>query len=418
MVKKIKNVQEDIHELIAEYTYDWELWLDGKNNIKWTNSAVERMTGYTVKECLATGQFPNTFFFKDNDEEIEKIKVSFSKKKGGNDKLLLLTRRDEKTLWVGLSWQAIYDKHKKWLGTRVSVRNTDARKKIEQDFLDSEIRYKLLFDNSPIGVALVSTTGKWLEVNKKLVEFLGYRQKEFLSKNFQDITHPDDLKKDLQLVKKILSGDIDSYEIDKRYRHKKGYYLWAKLSVSLVRDKDNKALFFIKQIEDINERKKSEEKFRVLYEKSHDAITTLSPPDWKFTAANPATLKMFGVSSEKDFIYSGPGFFSPDKQANGKSSSSESKKMIDIAMKNGSHFFEWLHRKANGKVFYASVLLNKIELEGKTLLQATIRDISKDKEFEEKLQEKLQELQKMNRLMVNRELKMIELKNKLKKGEK
>ena len=87
---------------------------------------------------------------------------------------------------------------------------------------------------------------------------IGYSEEEMLSRTFQNLTHPDDLEADLELVRRTLSGEIDSYRMEKRYFHKNGNIIWVHLSVSLVRDNQNQPLFFISQIEDITERKKAE----------------------------------------------------------------------------------------------------------------------------------------------------------------
>src|SRR5205823_3349031 len=82
---------------------------------------------------------------------------------------------------------------------------------------------------------------------------------ELLARTFQDITHPDDLEADLENVRKMLSGEIKTYQMEKRYLHKSGSVVWILLSVSLVRTKSGEPLFFIGQIQDITRRKLSEE---------------------------------------------------------------------------------------------------------------------------------------------------------------
>lgn len=124
---------------------------------------------------------------------------------------------------------------------------------------------------------------------------------------------------------------------------------------------------------------KEDEMYKVLYESSKDALMILEPPDWKFTSGNPATIALFGAKDEKEFISKGPGELSPKKQPDGDLSSEKAKKEITKAMKNGSNFFEWTHKKVNGENFFATVLLSKFKLNGKDVLQATVRDISSEK---------------------------------------
>ena len=128
------------------------------------------------------------------------------------------------------------------------------------------------------------------------------------------------------------------------------------------------------------------EKYRILFESSRDAIMLLAPPDWLFTVGNKATLEMFGAKNEKEFSSKTPGDLSPEYQPDGLLSSEKAGKMIGKAMRNGSHFFEWTHKRINGEEFPATILLTRIELEGKELLTATVRDITGTKKTEKELQ--------------------------------
>ena len=132
---------------------------------------------------------------------------------------------------------------------------------------------------------------------------------------------------------------------------------------------------------------KSEAKYRTLFDLSRDAIMTLAPPSWKFTSANLSTVKLFGYDSEKEFTFKGPWDVSPERQSDGELSSQKAKRMIERAMNEGSNFFEWDHTRLNGEVFPATVLLSKIELDGKQQLQATVRDITQSKRTQEDLEQ-------------------------------
>ena len=116
------------------------------------------------------------------------------------------------------------------------------------------------FEFASIGMALVSPEGKWLQVNRAICEITGYSEAELLERTFQDITHPDDLEADLENVRKMLAGEIKTYQMEKRYLHKNGSVVWILLSVSLVWTKSGEPLFFIGQIQDITRQKASEEK--------------------------------------------------------------------------------------------------------------------------------------------------------------
>jgi PAS domain S-box-containing protein len=114
------------------------------------------------------------------------------------------------------------------------------------------------FEHAAIGMALVAPSGAWLRVNRSVCQITGYSEAELLQRTFQDITHPDDLDLDLSYLKKMLAGEITTFQTEKRYLHKGGTIVWVLLSVSLVRDDEGQPRFFISQIQDITSRKESE----------------------------------------------------------------------------------------------------------------------------------------------------------------
>ena len=125
------------------------------------------------------------------------------------------------------------------------------------------------------GMALVSPDGRFLQVNRSLCRILGYPDEELLGKNFRDITHPADLEADVEQVRKMRSGEIETYQKEKRYLHKEGHVVWVLLSVSLVHDEEGEPLYFISQVQDVTERKRSEGWVRqqaALLEQTHDAV--------------------------------------------------------------------------------------------------------------------------------------------------
>lgn len=117
----------------------------------------------------------------------------------------------------------------------------------------SEI-FENAFDYAAIGIALIAPDGRWLRVNQAICDIVGYSEKELLNLTFQDITHPDDLDTDLAFVNRLLNEEIKSYQMEKRYYHKQGNIVWVLLSVSIVKNSNGTAKFFISQIQDITKR--------------------------------------------------------------------------------------------------------------------------------------------------------------------
>jgi PAS domain-containing protein len=157
----------------------------------------------------------------------------------------------------------------------------------------------------------------------------------------------------------------------------------------------------------------SEKKFRTIFESSRDAIMTLEPPSWLFTSANQATVEMFKAKDEADFTFHEPWSLSPGQQPDGRASAEKAKEMIEIAMRDGSNFFEWTHKRLNGEEFPATVLLAKMVLAGKTILQATVRDITEYKKIEKVDRKHTQELEIFYKASVGREERIIELKKEV-----
>ena len=124
---------------------------------------------------------------------------------------------------------------------------------------ESETRFRNAMEYSAVGMAIVDAYGQWLQVNKALSKFLDYTPDELHQMTFQQVTWPEDLAQDLEQLDRLARGEIESYSLEKRYRTRHGEAVWALLAVSLVRNGDGTPLYFIQQIEDIDDLKKSRE---------------------------------------------------------------------------------------------------------------------------------------------------------------
>lgn len=125
----------------------------------------------------------------------------------------------------------------------------------EQLVKDSEAKFRNTFEQAAVGIAHVAPDGKWLMVNQKLCQIVGYSQAELLQKTFQEITYSEDLDSDLAYVYKVLAGEISTYSIEKRYICRDNSLVWINLTVSLVRNDNGEPEYFIGVIEDISDRK-------------------------------------------------------------------------------------------------------------------------------------------------------------------
>jgi diguanylate cyclase (GGDEF)-like protein/PAS domain S-box-containing protein len=131
--------------------------------------------------------------------------------------------------------------------------------------------FRAAFEHSPIGVAVVAPDGRYRRVNPALCEFLGYSEHELLAMHWWDVTEPSQLEVDRERTAKLLKGEINSYQLEKQYVHARGHLVWALLSATLVRDADDEPLYFVCQIQDITNRKVTEE--RLIELALHDPLT-------------------------------------------------------------------------------------------------------------------------------------------------
>jgi diguanylate cyclase (GGDEF)-like protein/PAS domain S-box-containing protein len=153
------------------------------------------------------------------------------------------------------------------------ARDITPRKHAEEARRHAQERFELLFEQAPIGMALLTPEGRWVRVNQALLTITGYSSEELLAKTLEEITHPDDLSADLEYVRRLLAGEISHYEMERRYFHARGHVISTMLSVSAMRDRQGRPQHFIAQIQDITERKLIEERLRHLAE--HDPLTGL-----------------------------------------------------------------------------------------------------------------------------------------------
>jgi hypothetical protein len=226
-----------------------------------------------------------------------------------------------------------------------------------------------------------------VEIYLKILDEYNLKLVDLELKSFDSIE-----KKDLKTALLWVTGEEYHHYKDELY---KNYRAWADLEHEMTVNTQNMILKDSQQIVFLNfgiaigimimviitmftirsfvsERNKV---YKLLYDTSNDALMTIDPPNWKFTSANPATIRLFNVKDEKQFLSLTPSDLSPEKQSDGKLSRSKAKKMIQKAMKDGINSFKWIHKTYKGKIFNANVLLSKVKEKDRTFLQATVRKI-------------------------------------------
>jgi PAS domain S-box-containing protein len=188
------------------------------------------------------------------------------------------------------------------------VRDISERNNSEEALRQSEERFRLTFDQSPIGTALLETKkGHFARTNKAFCRFTGYSEEELAQLAFKDITYPDDLAMSLEQTRQVLAGEIDGFEMEKRYVRKDGSTAWGHLSVQVMKDSSGRIPYTLAMIQDITARKQaeealreSEERYRTAIEHSNDGVAVIK--DGVYIFLNQKFLELFGYQTPEGLL--------------------------------------------------------------------------------------------------------------------
>jgi len=256
------------------------------------------------------------------------------------------------------------------------------------EVIEGEQRFRATFEQAAVGIAHVSLEGRFLRINRKFCDIVGYSEEEMLSQSFQDITHPDDLDTDLEYVRQVLNGEIENYSLDKRYYRKDGSTVWVNLTVSSVFDRGGSPNYFVSVVKDISERKQAEDDLHQsrdflehLIAAVPDATFSVKIPERTINWANDSFDVMgyepeeyVGQTTEK--YYSNP----EDYDAVGKLQREAIRKGDDMIST------EVMVLRKDGRVIPAELTATFYREGGKlSQITAFVRDISERKLAEEKL---------------------------------
>ena len=262
------------------------------------------------------------------------------------------------------------------------------RIRAEDALKESEEFNRGLVENMPNLVVVYDHDRKIRYVNPSATSTLGYSVEEMEGTDIMAYVNPRQQTEIAAAIEERFSSDRGkSLEID--LITKAGQHLTVISKGAPLHFQNQPAVLVL--FADITDRKRaqealrqSEERYRSLYADSRDAVMIVSP-DREFLAANPATVRLFACKNEQDFTNHTPASLSPEFQPDGTRSEDKAQEMMQLALKKGSHFFEWTHRRVDGTDFPATVLLSRLESGGTQFLQATVRDITDRKRAEEAL---------------------------------
>ena len=277
------------------------------------------------------------------------------------------------------------------------------RKAAERALLDSEEKFKALFEFSPLGMARVSWQGDFLQVNESFAQMIGRSVEEILTLTYWDVTPRKYEEQEMEVLRTVKEkGTFGPFE--KEYIHRDGHLVPIVLSGMLFRSSDGEeqlwgiAVDTTERTRAENALRESERKFRTLFETSSQGV--MLHEDEYFSEVNPAAARIFGRSPE-EIVGLHPADFSPEFQPDGESSESAAKRHIQECMERGTTTFEWSQLHAQGHEVLMEVTLTRIPDMGKDRMQAVVSDISERRRAEMELKRALERERELNQLKSN-----------------
>ncbi|MDZ7860127.1 MAG: PAS domain S-box protein [Candidatus Krumholzibacteriota bacterium] len=374
---KISDMDSGGVYLLDEETEDLSLaYYEG-----WSSEFVESANQYHVdSEILSVIKRGEVSFF--NRDELTEV-LSSEQMKEGIRLLAVIPLQSEGRL-IGSLHVASHDR------TNVTITELERLEQITAQIsniiglaakakmlIERENKFRLIVENAREGIAITDQDFRFVYVNDELCRIFQRDREELIGQDFRGLLGKES--------RNIVAG---------RYiRRQSGYDAPNKYEAAIIRKDGEKRIIevissvistakgplSIGLILDLSQRKRAEEKYRKLFNSSKDAILVLKPPEWQFKAWNPAAYELFDIEENEPITTKTPWEMSPQYQPDGQDSSVKARKIIDTALREGAHYFEWTHRTRGGRLIPTKVNLVRVELDGEDCLLATIRDITDSK---------------------------------------
>ena len=261
---------EERFRLLAEHAPDliYRYRLNPTPGFEYVSPSATAMLGYTPEEHYADPELGFKILHPDDRHLIDEML-----RHPQSPITIRWLRKDGTIIWTEQRNKPLYDEGGEMVAIEGIARDITERKRAEEALRENEEKFRSTFNEASIGMTINDLDGRFLQVNRSLCEMFGRSEEALLATNFQAITHPDDLGADLAHVSRMLDGEINSFQMEKRYHHTDGHVVWASLNASLVRDLERRPLYLIGQLQDITERKALEEQLK--HQAFYDSLTGL-----------------------------------------------------------------------------------------------------------------------------------------------
>jgi two-component system cell cycle sensor histidine kinase/response regulator CckA len=258
ILKERADVEERFREIAENISEVFWLTDPTLTKMLYISPAYEKIWGHS---CQSVYDDPKSFLEAIHPEDRSAIIDSIHNSSSGNasDNSYRIIRPDGNLRWIRARSFPVKDETGKVIRIAGIAQDITNQRKGEEALRQSEERFRLAFEEGPLGMALVDLNFKFISVNRAYCEMLGYSEKELLQKGISDLNHPDDIANTVELGKKLITANIPGYQIQKRYLTSKGKPLWVQLTAAMVKDSEGKPVYGFAMIENIDQRKKAEE---------------------------------------------------------------------------------------------------------------------------------------------------------------
>lgn len=247
------------YRLLAENSTDMISRHSPDMRFRYVSPACHSLLGYDRAELM--GRSAYEFFHPEDMADMEKHYKTLLDAPTPTESNLTYRMRcaDGRYIWFETTSKTVKHPDTGAVQEIVAVsRDITDRKQVEAALRESEEKFRLVFSDAAIGIALYDRSGKFIEVNPAFSEILGYTESQLRQLTFRDITHPEDIEKEMPLIEQGRSGEISSYNIEKRYIKRNKEIVWVNLTVSMLRDGEGKLLYRLGTVEEIGDRKRVE----------------------------------------------------------------------------------------------------------------------------------------------------------------
>jgi len=235
---------------------------DKKGIVQQINIAAEKLTSWIERD--AVGVNLDEIFHLENEKTGDRIDYSLNEILDGNISLALtedaiLVSSKGKRIPVSESMSPIRDENGEIIGVVFVLRDQTENYLKQKALQESEEKFRRIFEDSPLGKSMTTLDGK-VNVNYAFCKMLGYTENELADLHWKDITHPDDYEKSAEISKSLFEEKIDTATYEKRYLHRSGSIVWADITTSIHKDSEGKKLFYLTTVQNITERKQTQQK--------------------------------------------------------------------------------------------------------------------------------------------------------------